>query len=85
MSIENFGELIAGRGHEAKALGESMFTQAETFGELRTMVQDTVRFQGEITSKSEDVGRKLLECQVKGINQRGELVSLSDASLAMGK
>jgi acyl dehydratase len=45
---------------------------------------DTVRFQGEITGKSEDGGKKLLECRVKGINQRGELVSLSDASLAMG-
>jgi hypothetical protein len=30
-------------GYEAKALGESIFTQAETLGELRTMVQDAVR------------------------------------------
>jgi len=30
-------------GYEAKALGESIFTQAETLGELRTMVQGTVR------------------------------------------
>ena len=29
--------------YEAKALGESIFTQAETLGELMTMVQDTVR------------------------------------------
>ena len=30
-------------GFEAEALGESIFTQAETLGELRTMVQGTVR------------------------------------------
>jgi hypothetical protein len=30
-------------GYEAEALGESIFTQAETLGELRTMVQGTVR------------------------------------------
>jgi acyl dehydratase len=44
---------------------------------------DTVTFQGEITGKSEEGGKKLLECRVKGINQRGELVSLSDASLSL--
>ena len=42
---------------------------------------DTVTFQGEITGKSEEDGKKLLEVRVKGFNQRGELVSLSDASL----
>jgi hypothetical protein len=30
-------------GYEAKALGESIFTQAESMDELRTMVQDAVR------------------------------------------
>ena len=40
---------------------------------------DTVRFEGEITGKSEEGGKKTLESRVKGINQRGELVSLSDA------
>ena len=30
-------------GYEAEALGESIFTQAETLGELRTIVQGTVR------------------------------------------
>ena len=44
---------------------------------------DTVVFQGEITDKSEAGGKKVLECRVKGINQRGELVSLSDASLSL--
>ena len=43
---------------------------------------DTVIFQGEITDKKEEDGKKLLECRIKGINQRGELVCLSDATLA---
>ena len=43
---------------------------------------DTVIFQGEITGKREEGSKKLLECRIKGINQRGELVCLSDATLA---
>ena len=42
---------------------------------------DTVIFQGEITDKSEEKDMKLLKVRVKGVNQRGELVSLSDAEL----
>ena len=42
---------------------------------------DTVIFQGEITDKSEEKDMKLLKVRVKGVNQRGELVSLSDAAL----
>ena len=30
-------------GFEARALGQSVFTEAETFEELKTMVQDAVR------------------------------------------
>ena len=30
-------------GYEAKALGESIYTQAESLDELKTMVQDAVR------------------------------------------
>ena len=30
-------------GFEARALGHSVFTEAETFEELKTMVQDAVR------------------------------------------
>lgn len=30
-------------GYEAKALGESIFSQAESVDDLRTMVQDAVR------------------------------------------
>jgi acyl dehydratase len=42
---------------------------------------DTVTFQGEITGKSEEGGKKTLESRVEGINQRGDLVCLSDAVL----
>ena len=44
---------------------------------------DTVTFQGEITGKGNKGGKKRLECRVKGINQRGELVCLSDATLSL--
>jgi len=44
---------------------------------------DTVKFQGEITGKRIDGEDKIIECRVKGINQRGELVCLSDAVLAL--
>ena len=44
---------------------------------------DTVTFHGEITGKREEGSKKMLECQVKGTNQRGELVCLADASLSL--
>ena len=44
---------------------------------------DTVIFQGEITGKRIDEGKKVVECRVKGLNQRGDLVSLSDAALML--
>jgi acyl dehydratase len=44
---------------------------------------DTVTFQGEVTDRRVAEGRKLVECRVKGINQRGELVCLADARLVM--
>jgi acyl dehydratase len=44
---------------------------------------DTVAFGGEVTNKSEESGKKIVECRVKGINQRGELVCLSDATMVM--
>jgi acyl dehydratase len=54
---------------------------------------DTVTFSGEITGKRKNPpsvppyqggrpgGRGMVECRVKGINQRGDLVCLSDATL----
>ncbi len=44
---------------------------------------DTVTFQGEITGKRIEDGEKVVECRVKGLNQRGDLVSLSDAALVL--
>ena len=44
---------------------------------------DTVTFAGEVTGIREEADQKLVECRVKGINQRGELVSLSDATLVL--
>ena len=44
---------------------------------------DTVTFEGEITGKRIDDGNKIVECRVKGLNQRGDLVSLSDAVLVL--
>ena len=54
---------------------------------------DTVTFQGEVTAKREyppsvppnQGGRKggVVECRVKAINQRGDLVNLSDARLIL--
>lgn len=44
---------------------------------------DTVTFGGEITAKRIDQGRGIIECQVKGSNQRGALVCLADALLTM--
>ena len=43
---------------------------------------DTVTFQGEITAKREEAGRAAVECRVRGINQRGDLVCLADAEFA---
>ncbi len=45
---------------------------------------DTVTFTGEITAKQAAPGNGLVECRVKGINQRGDLVCLADAGLVMG-
>ena len=44
---------------------------------------DTVAFQGEITGKREQGGPGTVECRVRGVNQRGELVCLADASLVL--
>ncbi len=46
---------------------------------------DTVTFAGEVTAKRRiDGNRGMVECRVRGVNQRGELVCLADASLAVG-
>jgi acyl dehydratase len=44
---------------------------------------DMVTFQGVVTGKQVEDGKKIVTCRVKGINQRGALVCLSDATLVM--
>lgn len=46
---------------------------------------DTVTFGGEITGKREEDNRGLVECRVKGVNQRGDLVCLADAVMVFGE
>ncbi len=45
---------------------------------------DTVTFAGEVTGKRREEGRGIVECRVRGVNQRGELVCLADAALGTG-
>ena len=44
---------------------------------------DTVTFGGEVTGKRVENDRGLVECRVKGTNQRGDLVCLADAVMVM--
>ena len=45
---------------------------------------DTVNFGGEVTGRRREGDRGIVECRVRGTNQRGDLVCLADASLAVG-
>ena len=45
---------------------------------------DTVTFGGEVTARRREAGRGIVECRVRGANQRGELVCLADAALGVG-
>jgi acyl dehydratase len=44
---------------------------------------DTVTFTGEVTGKRIEDGKRFVDCRVRGTNQRGELVCLSDAAMVM--
>lgn len=44
---------------------------------------DTVTFAGEVTGKRSDDPKHIVECRVRGTNQRGDLVCLADASLIL--
>ena len=47
---------------------------------------DTVTFGGEVTGKRQENGKdgkNIVECRVRGINQRGELVCLCDATMML--
>ncbi len=45
---------------------------------------DTVTFAGEVTGRRREGDRGIVECRVRGTNQRGDLVCLADASLGVG-
>ena len=45
---------------------------------------DTVTFAGEVTGRSREGDRGVVDCRVRGTNHRGELVCLADASLGLG-
>ncbi len=45
---------------------------------------DTVTFGGEVTGQRREGDRGIVECRVRGTNQRGDLVCLADASLGVG-
>jgi len=40
-----------------------------------------VTLQGEVISKTVESADRFIECRIKGINQRGDLVNLSDARM----
>lgn len=44
---------------------------------------DTVTFAGEVTGKRIEDGHRIVACRVRGTNQRGELVCLSDAAMVL--
>lgn len=44
---------------------------------------DTVTFAGEVTGKRMEDGNKIVDCQVRGTNQRSELVCLCDATMVL--
>ena len=45
---------------------------------------DTVTFAGEVTGRRREGDLGIVECRVRGTNQRGELVCLADAALGVG-
>ena len=44
---------------------------------------DSVTFAGEVTGRRREGGRGIVECRVRGTNQRDELVCLADASMVV--
>ena len=44
---------------------------------------DTVEFTGSVTGKRVENGHKLVECEIKGVNQNGKLIGVAEATLAL--
>ena len=51
-------------GYEAKALGHSIYTQADTFEELKAMIQDAVRCHFEEESRPRIIRLHLVKDEV---------------------
>ena len=46
---------------------------------------DTVEFTGAVTGKRVEDGLKLVDCEIKGVNQRGKLMGVAEATLAVSE
>ena len=46
---------------------------------------DTVVFTGKVTAKRDEGGKKLVDCEIKGVNQLGKLIGVAEATLAVEK
>ncbi len=66
----------------ARGYGASVELAGEGFDEA-VAIGDTVTFEGDVCDKRLDDGNKVVDCRVRGINQRGELVCLSDATMML--
>ena len=44
---------------------------------------DTVEFTGTVTGKRVEGGLKLVDCEIKGFNQRGKLIGVAEATVAL--
>ena len=46
---------------------------------------DTVTFKGKITGKRQENDKKIVDCEIKGVNQVGTLVGVAEATLVLGR
>ena len=46
---------------------------------------DTVEFNGTVTGKRVQDGLKLVDCEIKGINQSGKLIGVAEATVAVSE
>ena len=44
---------------------------------------DIGTFNGSVTAKREEDGKKIVECEIKGTNQDGRLIGVAEASLVL--
>ena len=44
---------------------------------------DTVTFTGSVTGKRQEGDKKLVDCEIKGINQLGKLIGVAEATLVL--